>query len=83
MILNRIPASLYFLLFYLPENPNIHSENPKADLIYLNEQSKDKSSSVIPWILFFGSILIFFMVRKSYLKDIAADRALRELKELY
>lgn len=65
-----VPVESTFMLIYLPSNPDIHSENPQADVETLNKQKAEGFSGFWPWTLFLGSIAVFFITRRSYLKDI-------------
>jgi hypothetical protein len=68
--IDDVPNESSFSLIFLPSDPNIHSENPKEDLEYLSKRKMEETSGFWPWTLFLGSILIFFITRKSYLNDI-------------
>ncbi|HEV8512189.1 MAG TPA: hypothetical protein VGQ59_02900 [Cyclobacteriaceae bacterium] len=79
------PAEPIFTIIYLPSDPTIHAENPKADLELLNKLKLDKASGFWPWILFIGSIAIFFVTRRSYLNDLTEakdmERFYREMEK--
>jgi hypothetical protein len=66
----NVPVESTFTLIYLPANPNIHSENPQQDLEFLNKRKAEGFSGFWPWTLFFASIAVFFITRRSYLKGI-------------
>lgn len=65
----NVPVESTFMLIYLPTDPNVHSENPQNDLELLNKRKAEGFSGFWPWTLFFGSIAVFFITRRSYLKD--------------
>jgi len=63
------PKVSAFTIIYLPSNPEIHSEDPKGDLEYYKKLNSDKDSGVLAWSLFVGSILVFYLSRRSYLNE--------------
>jgi len=69
IITNAIIKEPTFLLIYLPSNPEIHSEDPKGDLENYKKLNSDKDDGVLAWSLFIGSILIFYLTRRSYLSE--------------
>lgn len=71
--ISEMPSEVRFPIIYLPSDPDIHSENPKKDLEYLEKELKDKDSESLPWILFIVSITVFFITRKFYLKDLREE----------
>jgi hypothetical protein len=74
------PEKSTFTIIYLPSDPTIHAENPNDDLAQLKKLKEEGTSGFWPWALLIGSILIFFLTRRSYLNDIAEAK---EEEEFY
>jgi hypothetical protein len=71
------PASPVFTITYLPNNPDVYSENPEEDLKNLTNTGAPSSSTY--WFLFLGSIAGFYWVRRQSLKE---QKQATELAEL-
>jgi hypothetical protein len=69
----EVPKESVFKIIYLPSNPEIHSEDPKGDLEYYKKLNSDKDSGVLAWSLFIGSVLVFYLTRRSYLNELRQE----------
>jgi len=81
--IKELPATPVLDIVYLPSDPTTHLENPALELESLVRQKEDKSTSGLPWGLFSGSIIVFFITRKLYLNEKAEEREMGELERQY